>query len=586
MAAGGDVGYLQDAALFLGAAVVAVPIFKRLKLGSVLGYLGAGAIIGPHVLGLVGDTESVYAFSEFGVVLLLFIIGLELKPSRLWALRADIFGLGTSQVFITAAVVAAFGVFALGATWQAAVLVGMGLSLSSTAFALQLMQESGDFTTPYGTRAFSVLLLQDIMIAPILALAPLLAIGAAAAGGGGGWLAALESVGAIVAMVLAGKFLLNPIFRVIAQTRSHEIFLAAALLLVVGAALLMHTFDLSMALGAFIAGVMLADSEYRHQIEADIEPFRGLLLGLFFIAVGMSVDWAVVAREWVMVLGGAVLLMIAKGAILFALCRAFKSPKLDAARIATTLPQGGEFGFVVMGAGVSLGILTGEVSGLLLALITVSMALTVPGRILFEKIVPRLWPEQTDDLLRPGDGAEQNSVIVLGFGRVGQIVSQIFRMKGIPVTAIDADPKRIQAAKRFGAKVYFGDATRQDVLAAAGMAKADLVYVTIDNAAACTKSIDVISHAFPNVRIMARAHDRLHAIDLLDSGADFLIRDTFESSVKLAEAGLKRLDVDEEEIELLVEEFRRADADRLALQKAEGVYATAEDGGSFRLDKS
>lgn len=586
MAAGGDVGYLQDAALFLGAAVVAVPIFKRLKLGSVLGYLGAGAIIGPHVLGLVGDTESVYAFSEFGVVLLLFIIGLELKPSRLWALRADIFGLGTSQVFITAAVVAAFGVFALGATWQAAVLVGMGLSLSSTAFALQLMQESGDFTTPYGTRAFSVLLLQDIMIAPILALAPLLAIGAAAAGGGGGWLAALESVGAIVAMVLAGKFLLNPIFRVIAQTRSHEIFLAAALLLVVGAALLMHTFDLSMALGAFIAGVMLADSEYRHQIEADIEPFRGLLLGLFFIAVGMSVDWAVVAREWVMVLGGAILLMIAKGAILFALCRAFKSPKLDAARIATTLPQGGEFGFVVMGAGVSLGILTGEVSGLLLALITVSMALTVPGRILFEKIVPRLWPEQTDDLLRPGDGAEQNSVIVLGFGRVGQIVSQIFRMKGIPVTAIDADPKRIQAAKRFGAKVYFGDATRQDVLAAAGMAKADLVYVTIDNAAACTKSIDVISHAFPNVRIMARAHDRLHAIDLLDSGADFLIRDTFESSVKLAEAGLKRLDVDEEEIELLVEEFRRADADRLALQKAEGVYATAEDGGSFRLDKS
>ncbi|MEQ8441585.1 MAG: monovalent cation:proton antiporter-2 (CPA2) family protein [Alphaproteobacteria bacterium] len=586
MAAGGDVGYLQDAALFLGAAVVAVPIFKRLKLGSVLGYLGAGAIIGPHVLGLVGDTESVYAFSEFGVVLLLFIIGLELKPSRLWALRADIFGLGTSQVFITAAVVAAFGVFALGATWQAAVLVGMGLSLSSTAFALQLMQESGDFTTPYGTRAFSVLLLQDIMIAPILALAPLLAIGAAAAGGGGGWLAALESVGAIIAMVLAGKFLLNPIFRVIAQTRSHEIFLAAALLLVVGAALLMHTFDLSMALGAFIAGVMLADSEYRHQIEADIEPFRGLLLGLFFIAVGMSVDWAVVAREWVMVLGGAILLMIAKGAILFVLCRAFKSPKLDAARIATTLPQGGEFGFVVMGAGVSLGILTGEVSGLLLALITVSMALTVPGRILFEKIVPRLWPEQTDDLLRPGDGAEQNSVIVLGFGRVGQIVSQIFRMKGIPVTAIDADPKRIQAAKRFGAKVYFGDATRQDVLAAAGMAKADLVYVTIDNAAACTKSIDVISHAFPNVRIMARAHDRLHAIDLLDSGADFLIRDTFESSVKLAEAGLKRLDVDEEEIELLVEEFRRADADRLALQKAEGVYATAEDGGSFRLDKS
>lgn len=587
MAAGGDVGYLQDAALYLGAAVVAVPLFKRLKLGSVLGYLAAGAIIGPHVLGLVADTNSVLTFAEFGVVLLLFIIGLELKPSRLWALRADIFGLGTSQVFLTAAVVAIFGVAALGATWQAAVLVGMGLALSSTAFALQLMQESGEFTTPHGTRAFSILLLQDIMIAPILALAPLLAIGAASAdGSGGGWLAALESVGAIVAMVIAGKFLLNPIFRVIAQSRSHEIFLAAALLLVIGAALIMHKFDLSMALGAFIAGVMLAESEYRHQIEADIEPFRGLLLGLFFIAVGMSVDWGVVLQEWTMVLGGAVLLMIAKGIIIYALCLIFKSPKLDAARIAMTLPQGGEFGFVVMGAGVSLGILSGAVSGMLLAMITVSMALTVPGKIIFEKLVPKIWPEKLGDLPTPGEDMERNSVIVLGFGRVGQIVSQIFRMKGIPVTAIDADPKRIEAAKRFGAKVYFGDATRQDVLAAAGMGEADLVYVTIDNAAACTKSIDVISHAFPSVRIMARAHDRLHAIDLLDSGADFLIRDTFESSVKLAEEGLMRLEVDDEEIELLLEEFRRLDADRLALQKAEGIYATAEDGGSFRLDKS
>jgi monovalent cation:proton antiporter-2 (CPA2) family protein len=586
MAGGGEVGYLEDAALYLTAAVVAVPIFKRLKLGSVLGYLAAGALIGPHVLGLVSDTDSVYAFAEFGVVLLLFIIGLELKPSRLWALRADIFGLGTAQVFITAGVVAGFAIVALGATWQAAVLVGMGLALSSTAFALQLMQESGEFATPHGTRAFSILLLQDIMIAPILALAPLLAIGAAASESGGGWLAALESVGAIVAMILAGKYLLNPIFRIIAQTRSHEIFLSAALLLVIGAALLMHLFDLSMALGAFIAGVMLAESEYRHQIEADIEPFRGLLLGLFFIAVGMSIDWIVVVEQWHLVLGGAVLLMIVKGAIIHALCRWFGSPSLDSARIATTLPQGGEFGFVVLGTGVTLGILTGAQSGLLLAMITVSMALTVPTRIVFERLVPRFWSEEVTHLPMPGEDMERNSVIVLGFGRVGQIVSQIFRMKGIPVTAIDADPKRIEAAKRFGAKVYFGDATRADVLAAAGMAEATIVYVTIDNADACTKSINVISHTFPNVRIMARAHDRLHALDLMDSGADFLIRDTFESSVKLAEEGLRRLDVDTEEIEILLEEFRRADQERLALQKAEGIYATAEDGGSFRLDKS
>lgn len=588
MAAGGDVGYLQDAALYLTAAVVAVPIFKRLKLGSVLGYLAAGAIIGPHILGLVSDTNSVLTFAEFGVVLLLFIIGMELKPSRLWALRADIFGLGTAQVFLTAGCVAAFGIVAMDASWQVSVLVGMGLALSSTAFALQLMQERGEFTTAHGTRAFSILLLQDIMIAPILALAPLLAIGAAAAdsGTGGGWLAALESVGAIVAMVLAGKFLLNPIFRLIAQTRSHEIFLAAALLLVIGAALLMHLFDLSMALGAFIAGVMLAESEYRHQIEADIEPFRGLMLGLFFIAVGMSVDWGVVLREWVWVLGGAVLLMVLKGTIIYGLCRAFRSPELDSGRIATTLPQGGEFGFVVMSAGVSLGLLSATESGLMTALITISMALTVPLRIAFERLVPKLFPERTVDMPTAGDVTERNNVIVLGFGRVGQIVSQIFRMKGIPVTAIDADPKRIEAAKRFGAKVYFGDATRADVLAAAGMGEADLVYVTIDNADACTKSISVIAHTFPNVRIMARAHDRLHALDLMDSGADFLLRDTFESSVRLAEEGLRRLEIDAEEIDLLVEEFRRVDHDRMVLQKAEGIYATAEDGGSFRLDKS
>lgn len=586
MAAGGELGFLEDAAIYLTAAVVAVPIFKRLKLGSVLGYLAAGSIIGPYALGAVGDAESVFAFAEFGVVLLLFLIGLELKPARLWALRADIFGLGTAQVLVTAAAVAVFGIFALGAVWQAAVLVGMALALSSTAFALQLMQERGEFTTPHGTRAFSILLLQDIMIVPILALAPLLTLGASIDTAGGGWTDALESVGAVVGLILAGRFLLNPIFRIIAQTHSHEIFLAAALLLVVGSALLMHLFGLSMALGAFIAGVMLAESEYRHQLEADIEPFRGLLLGLFFIAVGMSVNWPVVLQEWALVIGGALLLLIAKAGILFGLCRSFGSPGPDAGRIAATLPQGGEFGFVVMAEGVSLGLLSATESGMLTALITVSMALTPPLRIAFERLTPKLWPEPVHNLPRVGDGMEENNVIVLGFGRVGQIVSQIFRQKGIAVTAIDADPKRIEAAKRFGAKVYFGDATRVDVLAASGMARADLVFVTIDNAAACTKSIDLISHHFPAVRIMARAHDRLHALDLMDSGADFLIRDTLESSIKLAEEGLRRLEIDAEEISILIDDFRRADHERLARQKAEGIYATAEDGNTFRLDKS
>ncbi len=571
--------------MYLTAAVIAVPIFKRLRLGSVLGYLAAGAVMGPHFLGMVGDADSVLHFAEFGVVLLLFVIGLELKPARLWALRADIFGLGLAQVLVSAVLCAAFGLLIFGASWQASVLVGLSLALSSTAFALQLMQEHQELNTPFGTRAFSILLFQDLMIVPILALAPLLTLGSAMDSATGDWTDALIGVGVVIGLILGGKFLLNPMFRVIAQTRSSEIFLAATLLVVISAALLMAATGLSMALGAFIAGVMLAESEYRHQIEADIEPFRGLLLGLFFIAVGMAIDWSVVLQEWAMVLGGAVLLMAMKGGVIFGLCRVFRSPGADAGRIAVTLPQGGEFAFVILTEGVALGIITGMASDILSAMVTVSMALTPLLRLGFERAIRGRDGAATDHLPRP-DGTDLNSVVILGFGRVGQIVSQIFRLKGVSVTAIDADPKRIEAAKRFGAKVYFGDATRADVLAAAGVGQADLVYVTIDNSKACTKSINVISHSFPGVRIMARAHDRIHALELLDSGADFLIRDTFESSVKLAEEGLRRLEIDATEIERLIEEFRRADSDRLLRQKANGIYATAEDGDTFRLDKS
>ncbi len=586
MAAGGDVTIFQDAALYLAAAVVAVPIFKRLKLGSVLGYLAAGAIIGPHVFAIVGNAESVLAFSEFGVVLLLFLIGLELKPARLWALKADIFGLGTAQVCVTAFLIGVFGVMVVGLSWQTAVLIGLGLSLSSTAFALQLMQERKELNTQYGTRAFSILLLQDLAIAPILALSPLLALGIYVASGEDlSWIPAAQAIGALVGLVLAGRFLLNPIFAVIAQTKSSEIFVAAALLVVIGSALLMEWCGLSMALGAFMAGVLLAESEYRHQIEADIQPFRGLLLGLFFIAIGMTIDWTVVLAQWPLVLGGAILLMAVKGVVILILCRVFKSPWEDAGRIAVTLPQGGEFGFVIVAQGLSLGLMSNGQSDIVSALITLSMALTPLLRLSFEEAMKRRAPASTDHLPRP-DETETNSVVVLGFGRVGQIVSQIFRMKGISVTAIDADPKRIEAAKRFGAMVYFGDATRIDVLTAAGVGRADLVYVTIDNAAACTRSIAVIAKRFPTVRIMARAHDRVHALELLDSGADFLIRDTFESSVKLAEEGLNRLEINKEEIAHLLEEFRRVDSERLMRQKADGIYATAEDGGTFRLDKS
>eukprot|EP00752_Nemacystus_decipiens_P001082 g1082.t1 len=519
---------IMNAAVFLGAAVVAVPIFQRLKLGSILGYLAAGAVLGPAGLAVIDNAENVLNFAEFGVVLLLFVIGLELKPSRLWSLKRDIFGLGMLQVMVTGVLLAAIGVHGLGWSWNAALAGGFAVALSSTAFGVQLLRERGDLNTPYGTRAFSILLFQDLAIVPLLALVPLLAVGAE--GAAPDWVATLEALGVIVLLVLAGKFLLNPIFRIIAATGSDEISVAAALLVVIGAALLMHMVGMSMALGAFIAGVMLAESEYRHQLEADIDPFRGLLLGLFFIAVGMSVDWRLVLANWGFVLGGAVALMAIKGAILYGLSRAFGSGPKDATRIAVTLPQGGEFGFVLFSVAAGAAILSARDANLMTALVTVSMALTPLVGAASDHIAGRLFTSDERGEMPDAAEAERNSVIVVGFGRVGQVVARIFMALGIPVTAIDGDPKRIEAAKRFGHKVYFGDATRTDVLAAAGAGEADMIFVTIDNQKASLLAIQEIRKRFPQIKIMGRAHDRIHAMEMIDSDADFFVRDTPSSA--------------------------------------------------------
>lgn len=583
-AEGASVELVQNAAVFLGAAVIAVPIFQRLKLGSILGYLAAGAVLGPAGLAVIDNAENVLHFAEFGVVLLLFVIGLELKPSRLWSLKRDIFGLGLLQVAITGLALAALGAHGLGVSWNTALVGGFAVALSSTAFGVQILRERSDLNTPYGTRAFSILLFQDLAIVPLLALAPLLAVGAE--GAAPDWLATLEAVGVTAALILAGKFLLNPLFRIIAATRSDEISVAAALLVVIGAALLMHMVGMSMALGAFIAGVMLAESEYRHQLEADIDPFRGLLLGLFFIAVGMSVDWALVLRQWDFVLGGAVVLMAIKGAILFGLARVFGSGPRDATRIAVTLPQGGEFGFVLFSVAAGYAILSPAQANVMTALVTVSMALTPLVGLIGDRALGRLFTTDEAGEMPDAAEAERNMVIVVGFGRVGQVVARIFMALGVPVTAIDGDPKRIEAAKRFGHKVYFGDATRVDVLAAAGAAEADMIFVTIDNQKACLQAIKAIRQRFPQIKIMARAHDRIHALDMIDSEADYFVRDTFESSVVLAAEGLRRLGENEETIERVIEEFRRADADLLRRQKADGLYAVSEGGETIRLDKT
>ncbi len=584
MAAGGmGAELLTDTAIFLGSAVIAVPLFKRLGLGSVLGYLTAGAIIGPFGAGVIGDAESVLHFAEFGVVLLLFVIGLELRPSRLWALRKDILGLGMSQVMLTGAILASVGVW-FGLSVPAAIAAGYALALSSTAFALQLLQDSGNLNTPYGNRAFSVLLFQDIAIVPMLAVTPLLALWAGPSGGdtnpadliSGKQVALAAAV--IVGMILAGRYLLNPIFRIIAQARVHEIGVAAALLIVIGASILMQSIGMSMALGAFLSGVMLAESEYRHQLEADIEPFRGLLLGLFFIAVGMSVDWLLVADKWAMILLAVVALVIVKAAVLLVLSRLFGSPKRDAERIAMTLSQGGEFGFVLFGVAASYALLTRQEASLLSAIVTLSMASTP-----LIEMVYLAWDKRRDKDSPDMDEHDVSNVdaaraLVIGFGRVGQVVTRILKSRDISVTALDFDPYRIQMAKRFGSHVYYGDATRMDVLAAAGAGQADVIFVTIDNKEKATKAIQQIKQSFPNAVLMARAVDRTHAMELTDSEVDFFIRDTFESSILMASEGLKRLDVEDDLVEDTISEFRRIDQETLEKQKADGSYSAVIEG--------
>lgn len=580
MAGGMGAELLVDTAVFLGSAVIAVPLFKRLKLGSVLGYLAAGAVIGPYGLGVIADSESVLHFAEFGVVLLLFVIGLELKPSRLWSLRRDILGMGLSQVAVTGLLLTLVARW-FGLSLPAAIVAGYALALSSTAFAIQLMQEKNTLNTPYGTRAFSVLLFQDIAIVPMLAVIPLLALwGNPVVGSGDAPLISGEQMalaaGVIVGMVLAGRYLLNPVFRFMAQARSQEIGVAAALLVVVGSALLMEFVGMSMALGAFLAGVMLAESEYRHQLEADIEPFRGLLLGLFFLAVGMSVDWSLVAERWTIILTAVVSLIVVKATVLYGLSRLFGSPKRDAERIAMTLSQGGEFGFVLFGVAAAAAVLGRQEANLLSAIVTLSMAATPLIDIAYTHVTRHRASRAIAEEEPDAAALEEASALVIGFGRVGQVVTRVLKSRGITVTALDYDPYRIQMAKRFGSQVYYGDATRIDVLTAAGAGEADVIFVTIDKKDAATRAVTQLRRRFPNARIMARALDRLHVLELMDAEIDFMVRDTFESSILMATEGLRSLELDDDAIEATIAEFRRFDQEMLAKQKADGVYSIAD----------
>lgn len=560
---------LLPAVALLGAGVVAVPIFKRLGLGSVLGYLVAGIVIGPFGFRLFRDPESILSVAELGVVMLLFIIGLELKPSRLWSLRRDIFGLGLAQVLVCGGLLAG-GAIAAGIDPKVAVVAAMGLALSSTAVVMQILDERGETTEPHGQKTFSILLFQDLAIVPFLAAVAFLAPATVETGANSRWMEFAIAAAAIVAVVAAGRWLLNPMFRIFAATGAREVMTAAALLVVLGAALTMQIGGLSMAMGAFLAGVLLSESTFRHQLEADIEPFRGLLLGLFFLGVGMSLDLSVIANEWPLILGVLFAFMTVKMAAIFGIARLFGSDRSDAVRLALLLAQGGEFAFVLFSAAGGAGILDGGTAAILNAAVIVSMALTPLAPLLISRLLPP--KRESFDGIEMADGLN-GTALLIGFGRFGQMVSQPLLARGIDVSIIDNDTDMIRAASRFGFKIYYGDGTRLDVLRAAGAGTAKIIAVCVDQREIANRIVELVKAEFPLSRLLVRAYDRGHTINLIDAGVDYQIRETFESAIAFGAAALRQLGVPDDEAEALIAGVRERDAERLRLQQVEGLYA-------------
>jgi len=555
---------LEQAAVFLLTAVLLVPLFQRLKLGAVLGYLGAGMLIGPWGLGMIGDVQATLQFAEFGVVLLLFLVGLELQPSRLWVLRRPVFGLGGAQVLATGAVLFALAL-AFGLAWQAALVAGFGLAMSSTALVLASLAERKQLATRHGREAFAVLLFQDLTVIPLLALLPLL--GDAGARAAGGWLPALKGLAAIAIVIVASRLVVRPLLKAVASYGGREVFTAAALLLVVGAALLMEKIGLSASLGAFLAGVLLADSEFRHELEADIEPFKGLLLGLFFIAVGMSANLALVLERPLTVLGLAAGLMIAKTALMYGIARIGGATNDTAQRLAVAVSQGGEFAFVLFTAAGALGVFETGTAELLVVVVTVSMLLSPLAFELHERILTR-WLDrhaapEFDSIAGPG-----NPVIIAGYGRVGQIVSRVLRMCGVPFTALEASYQQVDFVRRFGSKVYYGDATRLELLNAAKAGEAKLFVLAIDDVEASVKTAEVVRRHFPHVPILARARNRVHLFRLRDLGVNLIWRETFPTSLDMARRALLSLGFGIAASERAVTLFKQHDEQRLEAQYA------------------
>jgi glutathione-regulated potassium-efflux system protein KefB len=553
----------------LGAGVIAVPLFKRIGLDSVLGYLAAGIVIGPFGIGLFSDPQSIIHVAELGVVMFLFVIGLEMQPSRLWGLRREILGLGVLQVAICGALLTGAGI-AFGFSPLVAFVAGMGFVLTSTAIVFQILNDQGELSTPKGQRIVSILLLEDIAIVPLLALVAFLAPGGEDGDAESRAIAIATALAAIAALVLVGRYLLNPLFRILAQAEAREVMTAAALLVVLGSALLMQMSGLSMAMGAFLAGVLLSESTFRHQLEADIEPFRGILLGLFFLGVGMALDLSVIAQNAALVAGLVVVYMVLKGFGIYAIARLLRTPHGEALERAGLMAQGGEFAFVLFATAASVGVIDQSLNAIFTANVILSMILT-PFLIM---ALRRLAPERTisTDGVDVADGLE-GSVLVIGFGRFGQIASQPLLLRGIDVSIIDNDVEMIQAASSFGFKVYFGDGTRLDILHAAGIGRVDAVMICVDKPEAALRIAELIKGEYPLLPVLARAFDRGSAIALIDEGVDYQIRETLESAFQFGAQSLRTIGINDEEVDEIMQEVRVRDAARLDLQVAGGIYA-------------
>jgi monovalent cation:proton antiporter-2 (CPA2) family protein len=560
------VDFFFQAAYFLGAATIIVPIFRRLGFGDVLGYLGAGLIIGPWGIGLVENPDSVMHFAEVGVVFLLFIIGLELQPSRLWAFRRLLFGLGSLQVVITTAAIAVVARTA-GQEWTAAIVIGCALSLSSTAFVLQLMAERKELLMSHGRAAFAVLLFQDIAVVPMLALTSAFSTGDAMAADVNALLEFGRVTLILVAFIVVGRYTLRPIFRFIANAGGGDVFTAAALLLVLGSGLLLQSVGLSMGLGAFLAGVLVADSEFRHQLEADILPFKGLLLGLFFMAVGMSANFGLLLSEPLLILAATGGLMLGKWVILYPLGRAFGLKGAAPRRMALVLCQGGEFAFVILAAALTGDLVNQNIYDFLVLVVTISMVMT-PVVVTIEARVRERTTKDTDD--RPYDKIEDDEphVVVAGFGRFGQVVARVLTAQGIPYTALDASPTQIDFVSRFGNKVYFGDASQLHLLHAAKTADAKLFVLAIADMEASVKIAEQVAEHFPSVKIYARARNRVHALALRELGCEIIMRDTLLSSLYVAEQVLLGLGFEQADAKRVIDVFTRHDEETLDQQFA------------------